>query len=99
MEFALIDLFGGMTELFESQEQALLAADELLQRYRRQATINEWQDPEYMSGIMVMQVSHRVTSISSRSTVKQNSACGRWDYCIQATKPHAARGRLVAVKG
>jgi len=86
MDFAVIDLFGGTTELFESQQEALLAADELLERYRRQATIDEWHDPDYMSAIMVMQVSHRVTPISTVTAIGSDIACAHWDYRVQAVQ-------------
>ena len=41
MNFVLIDLFGGTTDFFESEQEALQAADEVLDRYRQQATFNE----------------------------------------------------------
>lgn len=99
MDFALVDLFGGTTDLFESEADALLAADELLERYRRQATINEWQDPDYMSGIMVMQVSHRVTPIGCGTAVNRNASYARRDYCLRPTKRPPRLGKIVAVKG
>lgn len=98
MEFALVDLFGGTTDLFESEREALQAADELLDRYRRQATVHEWQDPEYMSGIVVMRVSHRCTRVNSLTAVTKNMTFSGWNYRIQALQRPVKKNKLKAAK-
>jgi hypothetical protein len=98
VDFALIDLFGGTTDLFESEQEALQAADALLHRYRQQATVNEWRDPEYMSGIMVMRVSHRCKRINNLTAVKGNTTSSHLDYRIQTTQQPAKKTKLIAVK-
>jgi hypothetical protein len=99
MDFVLLDLFGGTTDLFESEQEALQAAVELLDRYRRQATINEWHDPDYMSGIMVMRVSHRATRVRNVTAVSRNLPRSRWDYRIDGVQPAPRKNKLMAVKG
>ena len=72
MQYAVFDLFGGTTELFDNQYDALAAAERLLAHYRSPDFRNAWQEPPYATEIVVMRATHRAVQVVAAK--RQNSA-------------------------
>lgn len=84
MHYAVFDLFGGTTQLFEDEQEALEAADRLLDHYQSAAYDSYWQDPPYAPEILVMRVTHRAVQVIGRHSRDEDDCVSCASYQIEA---------------
>lgn len=83
MQYAVFDLFGGTTQLFDNQHEALEAADRLLEHYQNAAFENYWPDPPCAPDILIMRVTHRAVQVMERQAKDSNDCLASSNYQME----------------
>jgi hypothetical protein len=79
MQYAVFDLFGGTTELFDDQNEALETANRLLEHYQSTAFEGYWQH-SYAPDIVIVRVTHRAVQVIGAATKNHNDCLASSNY-------------------